>query len=491
MGRVKDKVELFVAQRIVKKAIKILKSDQSSEKLVKYVNIAEKLSGDLYRKDIWDEARKTVSDPDNRWMRLIKRGVHDVDEHIIYKNVMNLIYYGSIRGPRTKHKLIEEHKCNIPNIILFDPTTACNMKCTGCWSAEYGNKWHLTYDEMADIVRQGEEMGCYIYFMTGGEPLVRKADIIKLAEEFNNSAFHIYTNGTLIDEDLCREVRRVGNITFAVSLEGFEDENDSRRGEGSYQHVIDSMNLMKKEKVGFACSICYTQANIETVTSDTFLNFLVDHGCFHVWYFHYMPIGVNAAPQLLPTPEQREAMIKRVRYLRSRNSDLEMMVADFQNDGQYVGGCIAGGRNYIHINAKGDIEPCVFIHYSNSNIKEESILEGMKKPLMMAYYEEQPFSDNHFKPCPMLENPDLLPRIVKESQAKSTDYVAEETPEELLAKTAPYAAGWSDAADELWEEFSVHPSGAPEKQENYKADQAAHQAEIKAEMEEKLSKQAF
>ena len=125
---------------------------------------------------------------------------------------------------------------------------------------------------------------------------------------------------------------------------------------------------------------------------------------------------------------------------------------DFQNDGEFVGGCIAGGRNYFHINANGDAEPCVFIHYSNGNIHENTILEILKQPLFMDYHDNQPFNDNMLRPCPMLENPEILQRIVKESGAHSTDLQSQETPEHLCSKCVHYAEEWAPVADKLWEE---------------------------------------
>ena len=93
---------------------------------------------------------------------------------------------------------------------------------------------------------------------------------------------------------------------------------------------------------------------------------MIESGALFVWYFHYMPVGNSAVPELLPTPQQREEMYKRIRHFRETKAIFGM---DFQNDGQFVGGCIAGGRRYLHINAKGDVEPCVFIHYSNVNVR--------------------------------------------------------------------------------------------------------------------------
>ena len=131
-----------------------------------------------------------------------------------------------------------------------------------------------------------------------------------------------------------------------------------------------------------------------------------------------------------------------------------LFTLDFQNDGEFVGGCIAGGRRYLHINAAGDVEPCVFIHYSNANIHNVSLLDALRSPLFMKYYEGQPFNDNYLKPCPMLENPDVLPKMVAETGAMSTDLVEKESPEQLREKTRAAAEAWAPVADRIWNDQS-------------------------------------
>ncbi len=145
-------------------------------------------------------------------------------------------------------------------------------------------------------------------------------------------------------------------------------------------------------------------------------------------------------------------MYHRIREIRAMEGGKPIFTFDFQNDGEYVGGCIAGGRFYCHINANGDVEPCVFIHYSGANIHEKSLLECLSQPLFRKYQEGQPFNENHLRPCPMLENPDKLVEVVNESGAKSTDL---ESPEEvchLCNKCIDYAENWTPTAERLMKE---------------------------------------
>lgn len=268
---------------------------------------------------------------------------------------------------------------------------------------------------MDNLISQGKKLGVYFYMLTGGEPLVRKKDIIRLCEKHNDCEFNIFTNSTLIDEAFCKECVRVGNISFSLSIEGTKDTNDGRRGIGHYDAVMNAMKLMKQYGIIFGTSICYTRANIEAVTNDEFLDMLIANGVRYSFYFHYMPVGNNASPDLMPTMEQRKYMIQRVREVRGFQGGKPIFLMDFQNDGEYVGGCIAGGRNYFHVNSNGDAEPCVFIHYSNMNIREHTLLEILQSPLFMAYHNGQPFNHNHLRPCPMLENPEVLQKMVQET----------------------------------------------------------------------------
>lgn len=393
--------------------------------------------------------REAIESPKHPYYPYIRKLFKDVDPHVTKTLAVNFFINAALTGWPKEEKLRQKYNCNIPWAILLDPTSACNLHCTGCWAAEYGHKLNLTYDEIDDIICQGKELGVYMYIYTGGEPLVRKKDLIKLCEKHSDCVFLCFTNATLIDEDFTNEMLRVGNLVPAISLEGFEEATDDRRGNGVYQKVIHAMELLRKKKLIYGISCCYTSANYNSITSEEFYDSLIDLGAYFVWYFHYMPVGNDAAPQLLPTPEQRIGVYEKIRKYRATKP---LFAMDFQNDAEYVGGCIAGGRRYLHINANGDIDPCVFIHYSDSNIREKTLLQALRSPMLMAYHANQPFNENMLRPCPMLENPQKLRTMVNESGAHSTDLQSPESAEHLCAKCDNYAKHWKVSADKLWQE---------------------------------------
>lgn len=429
----------------------INKDPENREKsLLKIVDLTEGFAKDRFKPESYEAARRMIQDKDGKWMQYVNRIFDEVSPNVIKKTAMNLGFEAMLNGTKIMHESREKYQCNIPWLILIDPTSACNLHCTGCWAAEYGHTLSLSYDELDSIITQGKELGIYFYMYTGGEPLVRKADIIKLCEKHNDCAFHAFTNGTLVDDAFCEEMERVGNLSLSISLEGYEEVNDGRRGNGVFDKVMKAMDTLKAHGQIFGTSICYTRANIDTVTSDEFLDMIIEKGCRYAWYFHYMPVGNDAAVELMPTKEQREYMYHRIREIRGMTGGKQIFAFDFQNDGEYVGGCIAGGRNYCHINPNGDVEPCVFIHYSSANIKEVSLLDALRQPLFMAYRDGQPFNHNHLRPCPMLENPEKLREMVERTGAKSTDMKSPESVEHLCAKCDAYAAEWAGRAEELW-----------------------------------------
>lgn len=393
--------------------------------------------------------RKIMEDPNEPYHGYLLKLLTEVDPDVLTTAAVNFFINANLVGWPLQEELRKKYGCNIPWAILLDPTSACNLHCTGCWAAEYGNKLNLSFDEIDNIVKQGKELGIYMYIYTGGEPLVRKHDLIRLCEKHNDCIFLCFTNATLIDEAFANEMLRVKNFIPAISLEGFEEATDGRRGNGVYQKAVKAMELLKSKKLLYGISTCYTSANYKSITDEAFYDHLIDLGAYFIWFFHYMPVGNDASPDLLLTPEQREYVYRTVRRLRAEKP---LFAMDFQNDAEYVEGCIAGGRRYLHINANGDVDPCVFIHYSDSNIREKSLLDCLRSPLFMAYHDGQPFNDNMLRPCPMLENPEKLREMISKTGAHSTDLQSPESVEHLCSKCDQYAAHWSAAANRLWTE---------------------------------------
>ncbi len=434
---------------VVDKLLKYIDKDPQAN-IIKLSERIEPIFGKIFPPENFKRIKEVAKDKDNVWTQFALSIINDIDRSVIKQMLISFGIDAGYYGTKAVRANREKHKCNIPFNILFDPTSACNRNCKGCWSAEYGHKQNLTLDEMQSIVTQGKELGCHFYWLTGGEPLIKKKEVLEICRNNKDCIFLIFTNATLVDEEFCRDMNECGNITLALSLEGSEESTDWRRGEGSYATTVKAMDLLKKNKCIFGVSVCYTSKNLPVVTSDEFVDMIIGKGAKFMLNFNYMPVGHGADVSLIPTPEQRKELYMWNKKMRNGKTGKPIFIMDFQNDGEYVGGCIAGGRNYFHINSAGDIEPCVFIHYSDSNIRTHTLLEALQNPLFMAYYKNQPFNDNHLRPCPMLENPTRLRELIAETGAKSSDLERQESADELCSKCDKYAEKWAPVAEELW-----------------------------------------
>ena len=228
MGELTHKATRAAFGKAIELTLKHVEKDREKG-LLQLVDLTEKFMGDNFPSESYEGARNLIRDPESKWMQYVNRALDEIHPNVIKQTALNLGFEAAFHGTKTIRAMRETHQCNIPWLILMDPTSACNLHCTGCWAAEYGHKLNLSYEDLDRIITQGKELGIYFYMYTGGEPLVRKADIIKLCEKHYDCEFHAFTNGTLVDDAFCEEMQRVGNLSLSISLEGFEEVNDLRR----------------------------------------------------------------------------------------------------------------------------------------------------------------------------------------------------------------------------------------------------------------------
>ena len=209
----------------------------------------------------YEKPRQAIEDawnnPDHPYHNYAMRFFTELDPKVREKTIVNFMINASLVGYAKQKKLSEKYDCNIPLAILMDPTSACNLKCIGCWAAEYEKLDNLSLEELDSIITQGKELGSYFYLFSGGEPLIRRDDILKLCLKHDDCILAAFTNGTLIDETYAERIRGVGNFIPIISIEGFEEETDMRRGKGTYTKALLAMDLLNAHHVAFGFSACY------------------------------------------------------------------------------------------------------------------------------------------------------------------------------------------------------------------------------------------
>ncbi|ADL08808.1 radical SAM protein [Thermosediminibacter oceani] len=436
----------YLGEKVLEQGIKFLMKEpiNNMEKLIEWV---EKIPMPEHHRKNVASVKKFLQNKDTNWYRLAERLLTKTHPSVRQKMAINFFVNASFLGVPKQIENAKKLGCSVPWALLVDPTERCNLNCIGCWAGDYQKKEELSFELLDRICTEAQELGIYFMAMSGGEPLLRKNDIVKLAEKHSSMVFHLFTNGTLVDDALIEDMKRLGNITLAFSIEGFEEATDRRRGRGVFKKVMEAMEKMKEAGLVYGASVTYTRHNTEELASPEFVDMLVEKGAAFAWYFTYIPIGKDVDLDMMATPEQRAYIYDKILEYRKTKP---ILIVDFWNDGEASNGCIAGGRRYLHINAQGEVEPCAFVHYSTCNIKNVSLKEALCSPLMKAYQKRQPFNMNMRRPCPLIDNPDMLREIVEESGAYSTQLTANETASEFAEKLKPYAEKWGEIADKIW-----------------------------------------
>ncbi|HHX10914.1 MAG TPA: radical SAM protein [Firmicutes bacterium] len=440
----------MIGETALKQGLRYLRNNPERN-LVNLAKWGERLAREPEHKAYAKQWADMFGDEGNNWRQLAVKALNQLAPDVVEKIGINMFINAGLLSPERRRQGEAKYEVHIPWAILIDPTGRCNLRCTGCWAAEYDRSQDMDYETLDGVMTEAEDMGINFFVISGGEPTLRMNDLLALARSHYESVFHIFSNGTLITKDVAGRCAEVGNITFAISLEGFEEQTDARRGKGTFKKVMEAMDNLREAGVPFGFSGTYTRENTETLGSDEWIDLMVDKGCLLGWLFTYVPVGGDSDLELMATPEQRLFMLQQVRKWREEKP---IFVADFWNDGPFTQGCIAGGRNYLHINATGDVEPCAFVHYANVNIKHCSLAEALKSPLLLAFQKNQPFNSNHMRPCPIIDNPEMLERMVEESNAYPTQKNGI-TAAELCRPLHGYAKAWGKIADRVSSEASV------------------------------------
>ncbi|MEA2102039.1 MAG: radical SAM protein [Thermodesulfobacteriota bacterium] len=367
--------------------------------------------------------------------------------------VKNFLGNCSLKWLEKSKKMGNEYGMCPPYSILISPSMRCNLHCKGCYAADYPHKKSddMDLDTFDRIIREGKEMGVYFYTILGGEPFMVFDDIYAMAKKHKDCLFQVFTNGTLITEEIAEKIEDASNIVVAFSVNGSREDTDYMRGPGVYDKVLASIDKLRKRRLIYGISLVLTSKNYDTFMSNEFLEFWEKQGVVFGWNFLFMPVGPNPDLSLMPKPEQRINFGEFIKDYRERHP---LYIMDFWADAPSIQGCIAGGRRFLHVNNKGDIEPCIFAHYSTHNIHRHTLMEAMQSPFFTFIRMNQPHTDNLLRPCMIIDNPDVWRNACKRYNARPSDLGAENLVDnpEITKGIDRYAKEVAKIADPLWKE---------------------------------------
>ena len=360
-----------------------------------------------------------------------------------------------------------------PLFLTIGPCKFCNLKCKGCYAnSTSANSEKLSWDILNRIIKEKTELwNSYFTVITGGEPLLYRDQgktVIDLAKKYQNNYFLVYTNGTLINKELAKKLAEVGNITLAISVEGFEKETDERRGNGVHNKIIDAMKTLREAGVPFGISITATKNNADLVVSDEMVDYYFKkQGASYGWIFQLMPIGRADSLELMVTPEQRVKMFRKTQNLVKNKN---IFIADFWNSGCASSGCISAGKSgggYLYIEWNGNVTPCVFNPYSPVNINDIYEKGGTLNDVLEAPFfksirqwqkdyavDKKPDEmGNWIIPCAIKDHYNMMKKLLNKYHPEPIDEPAKAALEDIEYQRGleKYGQEVAEATDPIWE----------------------------------------
>lgn len=386
--------------------------------------------------------------------------------------LQNLVGRIMLPDSDAKNDFIAKHRIHPPGFLTISPGATCNLKCTGCYANSSSSEHaQLDYKTFTRIISEKEKLwGSYFSVISGGEPLLWRSDgktMLDVFRHFKHEYFMMYTNGTLIDKKMARELAELGNVTPAISVEGFEEDTDARRGRDTFKKILEAFANLREAGVPFGVSLTATRKNVDALLSDKFIDFCFnEQGAIYGWFFHYMPIGRAYTMDLVVTPEQRLQMYERQQVLMK---DKKLFFLDFWNGGPISHGCLAGGRRggYFYINWNGDVTPCVFFPYTAANVGKIYENGGDLNTLLFSdffkdirewqteygfaqdYKNVKPEIGNWLRPCPMRDHHRKAQELIAKHKASPVDLPAADAMGD--SKYHEMLAAYGDKVGELTE----------------------------------------
>ncbi|WP_055070072.1 radical SAM protein [Clostridium massiliamazoniense] len=380
---------------------------------------------------------------------LLHRIATEVDPGILRTFFRNFVAKGMWEGAEIRDEFYMKTGGRVPFALLISPSMKCNLRCTGCYANDWDKAKELSFEDVDRIVGEARDLGIHWMFILGGEPYF--VDYMwDIYAKYPDVEFFTFSNGTLFSDEYADRILKLKNVIPTFSLEGFEEDTDARRGKGVFAKVMDGMDKLKARKIPFGVSSATGSPNVDTVISEEYIDMCMNKGSFISWYFMFMPIG-KPDTSLMLNPEQRIRLGKRSDEIRHTKP---YMTIDFFNDSPHVGGCIAGSF-YASVTSSGDVEPCIFAHFTVDNVHEKSLSEIFASDFFKELLHRQPYNKNLLKPCMMIDNPNVIREVAAKVGARPTDESAHAmlNDPKFMKELEDLSANFTPLADQTWEEL--------------------------------------
>lgn len=369
------------------------------------------------------------------YLKMARRLLCEVDKRLLWKFIRNMGYGGARSVYKYRRRLKRGEF--FPPFFYISIINSCNLRCQGCWVDVAAKQERIEVDAMSKLIGEARQMGNAFFGIVGGEPFMHP-QLLEIFERHPDCYFQVFTNGHFITSDVAAELRRLGNVTPLISVEGNEIVSDERRGrDGVYNQTLEGIQNCLDQKVftGVCTSIC--QTNINDLLNETWIDRLIEMGVLYTWFHVYRPMGPEACPELCLTPAQQLQVRKFVVETRAKKP---IVIIDAYHDGAGQALCPAATGISHHINPWGGIEPCPIIQFASESIydEEKTLGETVVGSEFLADFRQ--LAQQTTRGCIVLERPDLLKELVVKYGANDTTVrgTALQELEQMQVRTSQY-----------------------------------------------------
>jgi len=350
------------------------------------------------------------------YLKMARRVVFETDKRLLWKLAWNMGFKGMLSVQKHKRRLRRGEF--FPPFFYVSIINSCNLRCQGCWVDVAAKQQTISPEAMDKLIRESKEMGNVFFGIVGGEPFMHP-QLLEILEAHPECYFQVFTNGQFITDEVAKRLRKMGNVTPLISVEGNEIVSDQRRGRADvFNKTMEGIDNCLKNKLltGVCTSLCRT--NIDDLLTEEWVDRLIEMGVLYTWFHIYRPMGPDACPENCLTPEQQLRARKFVVEMRAKKP-IAIVDAYFDGNGQAL--CPAANGISHHINPWGDVEPCPIIQFSQDSIHsaeqdDRSLGERLIGSEFLRDFRE--LAQSTTRGCIVLERPDLLKQLVEKHGAK-------------------------------------------------------------------------
>ncbi len=301
-----------------------------------------------------------------------------------------------------------------PPFMFIALTNSCNLRCHGCWVEKEGTAFQLPMADIDALIEGGKKQKAYYYTLLGGEPMMHKG-IWEVFRRHPDCYFQIITNGMLFTENNVRELRKLGNVTPLISIDGMAANNDQRRGEGVFEAADKGLELLRKNKVIFGVATTATGKNFSEVMSDSYVEHFIKKGAMYLWYYVYRPVGEHPHPEYCMQSEEIIWLRKKMLELRRKHP---ILIIDTYWTAEGEAFCPAAMGLGFHVNPRGGIEICPALSFAKEQVADHGydVYQTINESQFLRGF--QKFVKERTKGCVILEHPQELVKYIQQMGAK-------------------------------------------------------------------------